>query len=265
VNAIGGNVNITAGGLSLVSGSFSAANIAVAAGGALHYDGGSLAATNLTLNGGLAAMATAGNRVMSLNSLTISGGTDAWVGKLDVFNNGLIVHNGVVTDIANQLKTGFNSAAGYWNGASGIESTSAAGDTTLLTTLGYRTGGIPLDSVNTVASDILVKYTYYGDADLSGTVDGADYQQIDAGFGLGLTGWMNGDFNYDGVVDGSDFSLIDNAFNQITATNAISLSLLVRPGNLTASTSVAVPEPGSITLLAAIAGFSLRRKRKTMK
>ena len=44
-----------------------------------------------------------------------------------------------------------------------------------------------------------MKYTYYGDANLDGAVDGADYQQIDNGFGGGLTGWSNGDFNYDGV------------------------------------------------------------------
>jgi len=54
-----------------------------------------------------------------------------------------------------------------------------------------------------------VKYTTTATPDLSGAVDGADYQQIDSGFGNNLTGWQNGDFNYDGVVDGSDYALID--------------------------------------------------------
>ena len=62
-------------------------------------------------------------------------------------------------------------------------------------------------------------------------VNGADYQQIDQGFGGSLTGWSNGDFNYDGVVNGSDYALIDNTFNQITATNASPLSLIADAGN----------------------------------
>ena len=80
-------------------------------------------------------------------------------------------------------------------------------------------GGV-FDGINTTTNDVLVKYTYFGDANLDGTVSGADYQQIDAGFGLHLTGWQNGDFNYDGVVDGSDYSLIDNTFNQLNASGA---------------------------------------------
>ena len=155
-------------------------------------------------------------------------------------NNDMIVHNGNtggVTNsgsIANQLKNGFNAQAGYWNGATEITSSSAAANTRFLTTLGYRKGGAafnsaagsPFDGVNTTSNDILVKYTYYGDAILDGVVNGADYQQIDLGFGAHLTGWSNGDFNYDGAVDGSDYSLIDNAFNQLTATGAGPLAMV---------------------------------------
>jgi autotransporter-associated beta strand protein len=263
-NAIGGNITINAGPLTLSTGSLSAPNITVNVGGSLHYDGGTLAATNLNVTGGLAAMAAAGNRVMTLNSLTISGAPDAWVGKVDLNNNGLIVHNGDNFTIFNQLKAGFNAANGYWNGTAGIVSTSAAGNTTHLTTLGYGSGGNPLDGVNTASSDILVKYTYFGDANLDGTVNGGDYQQIDNGFGMGLTGWSNGDFNYDGVVDGSDYSLIDNTFNQISATGASPLALLASPASVISSTIAAVPEPGSLSLIIiATAGIFVRRKRKT--
>jgi len=34
----------------------------------------------------------------------------------------------------------------------------------------------------TALDDVLVKYTYFGDANLDGAVTGADYQQIDLGF-----------------------------------------------------------------------------------
>jgi hypothetical protein len=59
-----------------------------------------------------------------------------------------------------------------------------------------------------------VKYTWFGDADLSGSVDGTDYGLIDAGFlsNGSLTGWFNGDFDYSGTIDGTDYGLIDGAF-----------------------------------------------------
>ncbi len=58
-----------------------------------------------------------------------------------------------------------------------------------------------------------MKYTYFGDTNLSGSVDANDYLAIDNGFNQNLTGWNNGDFNYDGKINGDDYSLIDNAFN----------------------------------------------------
>jgi hypothetical protein len=61
--------------------------------------------------------------------------------------------------------------------------------------------------------DVAVKYTYYGDANLDGSVNGSDYTLVDNGFHNGFTGWQNGDFNYDNTIDGSDYSLIDNLYN----------------------------------------------------
>lgn len=69
------------------------------------------------------------------------------------------------------------------------------------------------DGENPALNDVLIKYTYYGDADLSGKVDGTDYGKIDNGFVHALSGWINGDFDYNNTVDGSDYSLIDNSFN----------------------------------------------------
>ena len=60
---------------------------------------------------------------------------------------------------------------------------------------------------------VLVKYTYYGDADFSGLVTFDDYARIDAGFSGSHTGWLNGDFDGSGSVNFDDYSLIDLAFN----------------------------------------------------
>jgi hypothetical protein len=63
------------------------------------------------------------------------------------------------------------------------------------------------------ADAVLVKYTYYGDTDFSGSVDGDDYARIDAGFNFGLGGWFNGDSDLNGFIDGDDYALIDLAFS----------------------------------------------------
>jgi hypothetical protein len=144
----------------------------------------------------------------TINTLSLTG-------KLDTGDSDLLLANQTTAAVTPLLKSGFNAPAGYWNGASGILSSTAASDTTHLTTLAL------LQS----ASNVSVKYTYYGDADLNGAINGADYQQIDNGFGTHATGWANGDFNYDGVIDGSDYSLIDNAFNQINSTAAAPLAV----------------------------------------
>ena len=119
-------------------------------------------------------------------------------------------------------------------------------------------------------SDVLVKYTYYGDADLNGHVDGSDYSIIDnsalqeASTGNPISGWSNGDFNYDGVVDGSDYTLIDNAYNSQGA--ALSAEVAATTAQIAgASGSSAVPEPGTIGLLGigavGLLGRRTRRRR----
>jgi hypothetical protein len=60
---------------------------------------------------------------------------------------------------------------------------------------------------------VLVKYTYYGDTDFSGAIDGDDYARIDNGFNAGGAGWFGGDSDDDDAVTGDDYSLIDFAFN----------------------------------------------------
>jgi hypothetical protein len=200
--------------------------------------------------------------VSAVSLLTIAGTTGAWTGTLDLSNNDLIVYGGSLSTITDQLRSGFNK--GDWNGT-GIASSAAHDDSNFLTALGViqQSESETFDGQAVSTGDVLVKYTYYGDANLDGTVNGADYQQIDMGFGLQLTGWSNGDFNYDGVVDGSDYSLLDNTFNQINATSAGSLALIACPADLTPSS---VPEPTTLVLLGlGTIGQLRRRPRRSIR
>jgi hypothetical protein len=223
-----------------------------------------LASLSITAAATVTALSAVPHHLVALGSLTNSGLFDLSDNDLVVQGTSAVIATANLTAITNELKAGFNAAAGYWNGATGIVSSKARSDSLFLTTLGIRqSDGTPFDGTSTTANDVLVKYTYFGDADLSGTVTGADYQQIDNGFGNNLTGWSNGDFNYDGIINGSDFALIDNTFNQINATTAGALAIIGAPADNFAIESVSpVPEPIGVGLICfAFSTLTLRRRR----
>jgi len=169
--------------------------------------------------------------VLVLGALEIAGRT------LDLGGNDMIVQGGSLATITQLVASGSNGD--LWNGT-GITSSAAENDPTHLTALGVATAGaagnLTFDGQSVSSADVLVKYTYIGDTNLDGQVDGSDYSNIDNGFISGLTGWSNGDLNYDGVVDGSDYALIDNAFN----TQGASLAATV-------ASQIATTAPGAAT------------------
>ena len=153
--------------------------------------------------------------VLETSFLSMNGTTST----LDLGGNDMIVHNATATAAAQSLiaytadVTAGQTAGRLWTG-SGITSSAAAGNP--LMGVGIITNNAlftTFDKQAVVATDTLLKFTFAGDANLSGNVDGSDYSLIDNGYNKRLTGWLNGDFNYDGFVDGSDYTLIDNAFN----------------------------------------------------
>jgi hypothetical protein len=179
--------------------------------------------------------------------LVTSGLTIAAGGTLDLTNNSAIIHGGDIVAITTLTQSGFNIAGGYWNGT-GITSSTAAADTTFLTTLGVVSNNLSgsalytsFDNQNVNLNDVLIKYTYWGDANLSGTVDGSDYSRIDNGHLTSSTGWVNGDFNYDGVINGSDYTLIDNAFN--TQRAALAAMITDEVGSFPTAHAAAVTKP----------------------
>src|SRR5262249_612602 len=91
-------------------------------------------------------------------------------------------------------------------------------------------------------TDVLVMYTYGGDANLDGKLNIDDYVKIDQGIAAGLAGWANGDFNYDGKINIDDYAnFIDqNIGNQGPAFFA---------AEGLGETVSAVPEPDAVALV----------------
>ncbi|MBC8108181.1 MAG: PEP-CTERM sorting domain-containing protein [Anaerolineae bacterium] len=174
--------------------------------GTLHADGASLI------------------RVLPGSASTLMAGTlqlDADNGAtLDLADNSLILSSTPRATVEQLVSRARNS--GTWDAAGLTSSTAAAQTAPKVMTLAIVTGNefqllhgvnATFNLYSVAASDVLVKYTYYGDTDLNDIVDFDDYSRIDNGFNNGLAGWINGDFDFNAIVDFDDYSLIDLAFN----------------------------------------------------
>jgi uncharacterized delta-60 repeat protein len=158
-----------------------------------------------------------GNRVLHVKSLSMAVGA-----ILDLNDNDLLIdYTGTspLAGIRDRIVTA--RAGGNWTGA-GITSTSARNHPNANTMLGVMEAvdfksahgaGATFDGEALDDTAVLVKYTYYGDADFNGSVDGDDYARIDNGYNFALSGWFNGDADLSGAIDADDYALLDNALN----------------------------------------------------
>ncbi|MBC8105013.1 MAG: hypothetical protein H7Z14_00355 [Anaerolineae bacterium] len=260
--------------------------------GSISVSGGTLNATSIAQSAlsisstGTAKIAVNGTDtgLSVVDSLSVTGS-----GRLDLNDNDLIVHNGNYATITTSIRNARN--AGAWN-QPGITSSTAAAAVPKNKTLGTLKGteylainGATFDSFAVAGTDVLVKYTYYGDTDFNGLVDFDDYSRVDAGFNNNRTGWMNGDVDYNGIVDFDDYSLIDQAFNTQSGTlrramnyldggdrseagmDAPSLQLVMQHlgqfgETYAAGFLAAVPEPTSAMTLLGLAAPALAARRR---
>ena len=184
-------------------------------------------AAGLSVGGGtlrIAASGTANDPAATSVVSTLSIGSTA---RLDLNNNSLIVNSGNLATTTAQIKTALENGGNFdWLGP-GIGSTQANVQNTTAGSFLYGLGVILNDLAQVGGSgpiytdfagqtltgnEILVKFTYFGDADLSGSIDATDYSLIDNGYVNSLSGWINGDFDYSGSIDATDYALIDNAY-----------------------------------------------------
>jgi hypothetical protein len=136
-------------------------------------------------------------------------------GAINLNNNDMIVNYTGASELGNvksMLAGGY--AGGAWNGI-GINSASAAADPTHRTALGYSEastilgpGGGVFSGQTVDSTAILIKYTWYGDANLSGDVDTVDFNNLAANFSKTSRIWDQGDFVFGFDVDTVDFNLL---------------------------------------------------------
>ncbi len=217
-----------------------------------------------------------GSPLVFANTLTTNTLTIAPTGILDLKTNNLIVKTGIAgaptggmyNGISGYVQRGlYNGPNGFWDGP-GINSSAAAIDATQSKAVGILdnaaagyTSWPPLDPHPLTGAEILVKYTYFGDADLDGAITAADYQLIDSSVGQNAFGWISGDFDYDGIgATVADYQLIDAGFSAYKASGGQVLSLA--PSGSVDGVGAAVPEPGALGLIGMGLLALVRRNRQ---
>jgi autotransporter-associated beta strand protein len=227
--------------------------------GTLVLSGGYSGTGGLTVSAGKVVISGGGQ----LASLAVANdgaaiGSRSYSAVVDVNQGSLVIAGGAtpattLANITDMARAGQN-AANLFTG-NGLTSSAAAADAS--GALRYAVGvvlnnidGSPLYSTfggYTVGpNDVLVKFTYFGDADLNGLVDDSDFYLVNNGYAMGLSGWINGDFDYSGSVDDTDFYLLNNGYaNQGAALRGTSN----------------VPEPTTATTALLAGGLLTRRRR----
>jgi hypothetical protein len=157
-----------------------------------------------------------------------------------------------LTTIKAQIKSAYG--AGSWTG-NGITSSTAAANAGAphKTAVGYAEDsaiGSPTTFAGQSAdtTSILLRYTYYGDANLDKKVDLTDFTFLAANFNGTSRFWSQGDFDYTGTVDLTDFTLLASNFN------------LILPDELAGGLGAAIPEPTSLALLFGLMALTGRRR-----
>ncbi len=271
---IGGSGGLTKAG----SGKFTLSTNNTYSGGTTVNDGTLVVGhVNALGTGGLAINSTATTQLQAglsgpvqLPTLSIAGGSSP-TATLDITDNNMIVHNGDLSALTAQAKAGL-SGGFDWNGT-GLTSTTARDDSNFATAVGviqnddggggafYSSWPAGADSGGAVSvsqTDVLIKYTYYGDADLDGVVtSGQDYDLWLFGKSGGGTGWEFGDFDYDGSITGANDYDLWLYGKSVSAGNPLGGGGGVQP----------VPEPSTLLLaalgLAGVAAFARRRRAET--
>ena len=166
-------------------------------------NGNPLAGASLNVDTGWVALSVVNSsRVVRAAGLSVALGA-----SLDLAGNNVIIRDGNRSTISNLVKSGrlTTSYAAGQNGFTGLA--------VVPNDNGDGTPVCPkLFGQSLTTRDLIVRYTWNGDANLDGLDNADDYFLIDSGYITKKGGYYNGDFNYDNLVNADDYFLIDSAF-----------------------------------------------------
>jgi hypothetical protein len=226
-----------------------------------------------------ASASLSGNGVVKVAPNSSSAGTSVVAtlaitgnAKLDLGANKLITNTapgtataGVYNGVQGMVQRAYDFNAWDQPGLTTSQADAVAGLTTIGVATGAQMRGLGPTDTDTFSgqtitgASTIAMYTYAGDANLDGVIDGGDYGTIDNFVQVpGADGYANGDFNYDGVINGGDYGVIDNNIQAQGPGFPTS-------GSASASLSgvTAVPEPASLSVIAlGAAGLFGRRRRR---
>jgi autotransporter-associated beta strand protein len=198
-------------------------------------------------------------------------GSRTYNATLDLANNDLVLDYApgisAAASVEDMIRAGFHG--GYWLGAGIVSSTAGAND--WIYTLGVADNArLGLSSfgghLGLNGNQVLVRYTIYGDADLSGSINAADFARFRAGFANEMPdSWLFGDFNYSGEVDAIDFELFLLGFhNQPDSTLTPQFAgEMITFAIANGLDYTLVPEPTGLAIFALLAACAGRRPRRS--
>ena len=157
-------------------------------------------------SGGVARLVAGGEKVLTATALNLAG-----TAQLDLTDNNMILdYTGASQAAAFRARLLSGFGGGAWTGPGIISSTAQtvtnsgvglAEATDLFSVFPATFKGQSVDN-----NSLLLAHCLYGDADLSGNVNLADFNRLAGNFGGANRLWSQGDFNYDGNVNLQDFN-----------------------------------------------------------
>jgi hypothetical protein len=161
-------------------------------------------------------------QTFAVNHVSIGAG-----GTADLTDNDLVVRGGDIGSWNGSAYTGLSGMIqngrgdGSWNGTGLVTSRwdDYSNDTTTLAiapasqVLGIGPSDTALYNGETVTGDdVIIKYTFQGDIDLNGEINGDDYFYLDSSILLSgsIFGYHVGDVDMNGVLDGDDYFWLDS-------------------------------------------------------